>query len=49
MKIPATFELTDISKCRVDKPISIIIPMDRIPKYSPIIKPLGEWIKELKR
>ena len=42
------FELVDKSECRIDKPISVIFPVDRVPKESPIIKPLSEWIKEFK-
>ena len=42
------FELVDKSERKIDKPIRIMIPVDRIPKESPIIKPLSEWLKEFK-
>lgn len=45
-KIPCIFELVDVSKCEIAKPISVIFPVDRIPKESPIMKPLSEWIEE---
>lgn len=48
MKIPAIFELTDISEGKLDESISILIPMNKAPKHEPIVKPLGDWIKELK-
>lgn len=47
MKIPVTFSLTDISETKLDKPISMIFPIKKL-KYNPIIKPLSEWIRELK-
>lgn len=47
MKIPVTFSLVDISETKLDKPISMIFPTTG-PKYTPIIKPLSEWLKELK-
>lgn len=48
MKIPAIFELTDISKGKLDESISILIPANKAPKHEPVIKPLKDWIKELK-
>ena len=42
------FELVDKSERKIDKPIRVMIPFDRVPKESPIIKPLSEWIEELK-
>lgn len=48
MKIPVRFQLTDISEGKLDKAISVIIPMNRGLKQAPIIKSLGDWLKELK-
>ena len=47
-KILGIFELVDVSKCKIDKSIGVIFPVDRIPKESPIIKPFSEWIEEFK-
>ena len=42
------FELVDKSERKIEKPMCVIFPVDRVPKESPIIKPLSEWIKEFK-
>lgn len=42
------FELVDKSERKIEKPMGVIFPVDRVPKESPIIKPLSEWIKEFK-
>ena len=47
-EIPCIFKLVDISKCEIDKPISVIFPVGKCPKESPVIKPLSEWIEEFK-
>ena len=42
------FELVDKSERKIEKPMCVIFPVDRVPKESPIIKPLSEWIEEFK-
>ena len=42
-----TFELTDISKGKLDGSIPILIPLNKAPKHRPVIKSLKDWIKEL--
>ena len=42
------FELVDKSERKIEKPMCVIFPVDRVPKESPIMKPLSEWIEEFK-
>ena len=42
------FELVDKSERKIEKSMGVIFPVDRVPKESPIMKPLSEWIEEFK-
>ena len=42
------FELVDKSERKIEKPMGVIFPVDRVPKESPIMKPLSERIEEFK-
>ena len=47
-KIPCIFELVDVSKCKIDKPVDIMFPVGKYPKENIVIKSLSEWVKEFK-
>ena len=47
-KIPCKFELVDVSKCEIDKPVGVMFPVGKYPKENIVIKPWSEWIEEFK-